>query len=163
MEDYETMNIYAGPGSKVIVTERTVKNGGPWEVENKVKPHLKVGEIYTVERTKVHNYTTNVWLQEIPGVIFNSVNFEDYSEEIEQETLREIKYWHNEIYKDKPGENPITTHTKELKYSYMGNKFTVMISTSEKISEKEFNGMVESFLKSDATGFSQVETYKNLA
>lgn len=69
------MEIFALKGYKVKVTEKTKNNGYQYDV-NKVKEHLELNEIYTVEKTVVDNFNTDVYLQEIPGIRFNSVNFE---------------------------------------------------------------------------------------
>lgn len=73
------MDIYAKKGHKVIVTEQGMRNGWKSDEENVAK-HLKVDGIYTVERTEVSSWSTAVYLQEIPGVRFNSVHFEDYND-----------------------------------------------------------------------------------
>jgi len=63
-------------GHKVKVTEATIKNG--WDYHKKhVEKFLKVGEIYTIERIELHDWHTEVWLQEIPNEVFNSMLFED--------------------------------------------------------------------------------------
>ncbi len=74
------MNIYAKPGSQVKVTGDSFNNG---LTENRVDiaKHLKLGKIYTVLKTKVHNFSSEVYLQEVPGVSFNTVNFEDVKDE----------------------------------------------------------------------------------
>ena len=72
-----TMNIHSKKGDKIIVTEESIKNG----FENSYsRTLLEVGKIYTVESIKIDNYNTHVFLQEIPKIGFNSVNFEDYIE-----------------------------------------------------------------------------------
>jgi len=70
------MNIYALPGTKVMVTEETKKHGHERDQEN-IEKYLEIGKEYTVDHTVIHNWNTNVFLKEFPGVIFNSVNFED--------------------------------------------------------------------------------------
>ncbi|MFY8187672.1 MAG: RNA-binding domain-containing protein [Flavobacterium sp.] len=66
------MNIYALQGHKVICVELNDENA---------KKYLKIGEIYTVRKTIVYNYLTDVYLQEIKGCFFNSVIFEDVAEQ----------------------------------------------------------------------------------
>jgi len=73
------MNICAKKRDKVIVTETTAKNGYEFD-SNNVKKYLEVGKEYTVEDTIVDQYHTTVYLQEIPQIGFNSVNFEDINE-----------------------------------------------------------------------------------
>lgn len=78
------MNIYALPGHRVKVTERTSQAGDSYDAK-KVSEHLEIGKIYTVLRTEVHNWSTDVYLQEFEDfrypsgrpIHFNSVNFED--------------------------------------------------------------------------------------
>ena len=70
------MNIYAKSGHKVVVTEEGMRSGYEPHIAI-AKQYLTVGKVYTVDRTVVDNYHTDVFLQEIPGVAFNSVHFED--------------------------------------------------------------------------------------
>lgn len=73
----ERMDIYAKEGDLVIVTEKSAKSGLEEDVAN-VGKHLKIGKVYTVERTEVGGWCTDVILKEVPGVRFNSVNFVDF-------------------------------------------------------------------------------------
>ncbi len=59
------MNIYALPGYKV----RSAISRG----------NIKKGNEYTVHHTEVAASSTDVFLQELPGTRFNSVNFDDVS------------------------------------------------------------------------------------
>ena len=68
------MDIYAKKGCKVIATN--LDNGHKHHAEQ-ANNLLKKGETYTVERTKVGNWETYVYLKEIPEIGFNSVHFED--------------------------------------------------------------------------------------
>jgi hypothetical protein len=75
------MNIYALKGHKVKVTSESYNNGTKYD-KAKVIAHLDVAkEYYTVYFTEVESYTANVELQEFPGIVFNSVNFEDVEEQ----------------------------------------------------------------------------------
>lgn len=40
------------------------------------KKHLKVGGEYIVKKMIVHNWNTEIFLKEFPGISFNSVQFE---------------------------------------------------------------------------------------
>lgn len=83
-----TMNIYAKPGTKVKVTEQTAKNGLLGDKEQ-VQRLLDIGKEYTVAYTEVGQSRTIVYLQELPGERFNSVNFiEIEAEEKNNEILR---------------------------------------------------------------------------
>lgn len=68
------MNIYAEHGDKVICS--TFAAGYDYHKEVAAK-YLKAGKEYTIEKTVVDNWHTDVYLQEFPGVKFNSVFFED--------------------------------------------------------------------------------------
>ena len=68
------MEIFAVKGHKVVVTDKSRKNGYEYDTE-KVDEHLEVGKEYTVDYTDVGNWSTKVYLVEVPGVSFNSVNF----------------------------------------------------------------------------------------
>lgn len=69
------MNIFSLKGHRVKVTESSAKNGTDYDTR-KVKDYLEIDKIYKVERTEVGAWRTDVYLQEIPDVTFNSVNFE---------------------------------------------------------------------------------------
>ena len=70
------MDIYAEEGTKVIVTEDSIKNGYDL-VEEHARKFLKVGKTYTIESTDVGGWNTDVYLKEFPDEVFNSVSFED--------------------------------------------------------------------------------------
>lgn len=71
------MNIYAKKGDKVILTKESINNGHEHDI-NKCRRYLAESGVYTVHHTEVYSSSTDVYLEEIPGVYFNSVNFEDY-------------------------------------------------------------------------------------
>jgi len=67
------MDIYAEPGTKV----RFAYPDNGYDFHKKVAAkHLTEGEIYTVKITDVGSFHTDVYLNEVPGVAFNSVMFE---------------------------------------------------------------------------------------
>tara|TARA_R110000868_G_scaffold320909_12_gene581952 strand:+ start:176 stop:385 length:210 start_codon:yes stop_codon:yes gene_type:complete len=68
------MNIYAKHGDKVVCDTLDAGYKNDQEVASK---YLKKGERYTIEETNVADWHTNVYLQEFPGIKFNSVFFED--------------------------------------------------------------------------------------
>ena len=68
------MNIYALKGHKVKVSNLSGGYEYHREVANK---HLTIGNHYTIEKTDVDSWNTDVYLKEIPGIAFNSVYFED--------------------------------------------------------------------------------------
>jgi len=70
------MDIYTKPGTKIVVTETSAKNGYTSD-ENKVAAHLTIGVLYTVERMEVDSWSSEVYLEEFPNIPFNSVNFEN--------------------------------------------------------------------------------------
>lgn len=63
------MNIYALKGFLV----RVRKNRDSLRINE----HLKEGKVYTVECTEVHSWHTDVYLQEVPNIDFNPVDFDD--------------------------------------------------------------------------------------
>lgn len=82
------MNIYAKKGDKVKL--KTLNAG--YDSEKEIVLHyLVLNEVYTVSCTEVGDFHTDVYLEEFPGVCFNSVFFEDYKE------LKDAKYWWKEI------------------------------------------------------------------
>lgn len=68
------MNIFALKGHKVKCSN--LSKGYPHQ-QQVAKNHLNIGQEYTIEKTEVDAWSTNVWLQEFPTVKFNSVFFED--------------------------------------------------------------------------------------
>lgn len=70
------MNIYARRGQKVRFVH---PNAGYLPDREKAKKHLVVGAVYTVKKTIVHDWDTEVHLMEISGEHFNSVMFDDVS------------------------------------------------------------------------------------
>lgn len=77
------MNLFALEGYKVRCS---FPNNGTASDKERVKKYLVADEIYTVERTEVHNWNTDVWLKEVPNVIFNSVHFTEVSPQSEEDT-----------------------------------------------------------------------------
>jgi len=71
-----SMNIYSSPGDKVMVTYTTAKNGHLHDKEQ-VRKFLKVPGIYTIKKVTARSWNTEIMLEEVPDVWFNSVNFED--------------------------------------------------------------------------------------
>ena len=68
------MNIYALKGHKVRCDNITA---GFINERETAAEYLKLGQEYTVERTEVGSWKTDVYLVEFPGVAFNSCMFED--------------------------------------------------------------------------------------
>lgn len=79
----DKLNIYALPGFRVKVTSASATWGYGSDQET-VRDHLRVDEIYTVERTEVRDSSTEVYLQEVPDIAFNSVNFVDVDHQAEE-------------------------------------------------------------------------------
>ncbi|MFC1645309.1 hypothetical protein ACFL08_04760 [Patescibacteria group bacterium] len=74
------MNIYAEKGYKVIVTEKSARQGMAHDKTN-VEKYLSINSVYTVASADVGGWNTNIILLEVPDVEFNSVNFEEYIED----------------------------------------------------------------------------------
>lgn len=70
----KTMNIFAEKGTKVKVTEKTKCNGYNIDKDN-IKDYLTIEKEYTVEKTIVDDFSSEVLLEEVPNVYFNTVNF----------------------------------------------------------------------------------------
>lgn len=94
------MNIYALKGHKV----RCINQSSPYEYEaEKARKHLVVGQEYTVDYTEVHNESTDVYLQEIPEVSFNSACFEDVEKQSKEDDVK-----HPDYIKHHPELQPMT-------------------------------------------------------
>lgn len=68
------MDIYARRGTKIVFNNPNA--GYPYDQET-ARKYLKVGSKYTVEWKRVGCFHTDVFLQEVPGVPFNSVLFDE--------------------------------------------------------------------------------------
>lgn len=68
------MDINAKNGVRVIFNN---PNAGYEHHQQQAKEHLVAGDQYTVDRTDVGSWHTDVYLQEVPDVAFNSVLFKD--------------------------------------------------------------------------------------
>jgi len=71
-----SVDIRTKKGQRVAVTKESIKNGIALD-KALAQRYLTVGRVYTVDRTEKAASHTRVWLKEIPGVTFNSVQFED--------------------------------------------------------------------------------------
>lgn len=68
------MDIYAKKGHKVVFAN---PNSGYVGHQKMARKYLTLGKTYTVEKTAVSPWHTDVYLVEVPGIGFNSVLFED--------------------------------------------------------------------------------------
>lgn len=69
------MNIFnASAGSKITFAHP--EKGSTYEREKTAK-HLKVGETYTINKIYIGGFNTDIYLDEVPDVKFNSVMFDD--------------------------------------------------------------------------------------
>ena len=68
------MRIDAPYGTKVKFTHPTY--GWPGDIKQ-AERYLKLGQIYTVLRTVIYDSSTTVYLEEIPRIGFNSVQFDE--------------------------------------------------------------------------------------
>ena len=68
---FASMDIYSRPGTKVTYMG---ENGSEADLRY-ANEHLKLRQLYTIERTRVSGWHTDVYLVEVPGKYFNSVHF----------------------------------------------------------------------------------------
>jgi len=68
---YNSMDIYSEPETRV----RYTGHGGYDHDKRHANKFLTVDAIYTIERTEVGDWHTDVFLKEVPGEVFNSVHF----------------------------------------------------------------------------------------
>lgn len=89
MFDHLWMNIYALKGHKV----RCISLEGPYEYQTeRAQKYLELGKEYTVESTEVHSSSTDVILQEIPNIEFNSTCFEDVIKQSKEDDRKHPDY-----------------------------------------------------------------------
>lgn len=67
------MKIDAQKGTKVVFM---YPNNGYSHDQEIARKHLEKGKEYTVAQVDVGRYETDVYLKEVPGIVFNSVMFE---------------------------------------------------------------------------------------
>jgi MOSC domain-containing protein YiiM len=123
MIDDFRMNIYALKGHQVKCTRLE----SPYEYQTeRAKKYLEIGTIYTVEQTEVHSSSTEVYLQEIPEIAFNSTLFEDVKKQSEKDDQKHPDYWK---YHDKtPLMKIVSTNIGERKeIDWKGKKVTTGI------------------------------------
>lgn len=74
MAQYPDLDIYAPVGTKVrpVFYKGEPYHGSNYDKENVAK-HLKEDGIYTIDSMEVGNWSTDVYLVEVPNVRFNSV------------------------------------------------------------------------------------------
>lgn len=72
LENTKCMNIHSVPGT--LLEFAFPQNGDDKSVQNAQK-YLRFRARYHLENRVVHGYSTDVYLQEFPGIRFNSVQF----------------------------------------------------------------------------------------
>lgn len=70
----DTMDIYSSEGSKVMFKH---ESNGYKSHQETARKYLKLGAVYTVRSTVIGGSHTDVYLNEVPNVAFNSVMFEN--------------------------------------------------------------------------------------
>jgi len=92
------MNIWALKGHKVTVTKKSIRNGYD-RARDRAEKLLIIGNTYTIEKTHVQAFSTDVYLQEFPGIRFNSSTFINVTEQSPEENAKhpEFKTWENSI------------------------------------------------------------------
>ncbi len=68
------MDIHSRKGTKVVFCN---PDSGYEYDQELAKEYLTVGKTYTVNHTEVYDWYTRVCLEEVPGITFNSVLFDD--------------------------------------------------------------------------------------
>lgn len=115
------MNINAKRGDKVIVTLKSIINGYQSDMEKAkrwLEPYEMSRKVYTVDEITIYEWCTNVCVKEIPGVVFNSANFEDY------ESISDLNL------------NPIDPIKKTDEWESNSFKYGIQVLLSEKPVEK---------------------------
>lgn len=113
------MNIYAMPGD--LVKYLFSNKGDHFDIRNGLR-YLEEGRTYTVDYTEPWSIHTNVFLKEVPGVSFNSVQFEDLTEPERPDSWSEVeallmRVKHRRIMKQKI-EQGITTPIHRCLYEF---------------------------------------------
>ena len=83
------MNIFALKGHRV----RCETLGGNYTpCADIAREYLEIGKEYTIEETQVYSWNTEVYLQEFPDVVFNSVFFVDVSKQTQKQDKEHPDY-----------------------------------------------------------------------
>ncbi|MCE7991648.1 MAG: hypothetical protein HEP71_06700 [Roseivirga sp.] len=83
------MNIYALNGHKV----RLIRTDMGYEYQKeRAEKYLKLRGVYTVDYTEVHSGSTEVYLEEVPDLAFNSTCFEDIKPQSPEDDSRHEDY-----------------------------------------------------------------------
>lgn len=89
------MNIFSLKGHKV----KCINLNTGYDYEQKTaQKYLVIGKEYTIDKTNVEGWYTNVYLEEFPNIIFNSTFFEDILEQPLEETEKHPDYKHFKSY-----------------------------------------------------------------
>lgn len=74
-----SMSLDTKKGDKITITDATCNNG--FESDRLlIRKHLKPGENYTVKYVDLGKFYSVVYIEEVPDVAFNTVNFENVTE-----------------------------------------------------------------------------------
>lgn len=79
----EENNIYALKGFQVKI--RSVSEDTMFGTGKAAMEHLRVGNIYTIEKTEVHSWHTKYYFQEVPGIAFASFASDDITVQSEED------------------------------------------------------------------------------
>ena len=69
-----SIDIHSPKGTKIRFV---VPDPLTWGVDANNAKRLILGEIYTVEKTEIHSWHTKLYLQEVPGIPFSTVWFDE--------------------------------------------------------------------------------------
>jgi hypothetical protein len=69
----DIFNIHPGDKVAVIAKDGEVWNGYDSDKRH-VEKHLKIGIVYTISRINIQDWKTDIYLEEVPEIPFNSCN-----------------------------------------------------------------------------------------
>lgn len=77
MSEEKTLDIYAPKGTKVkcLFDENGVVKNGYEADQQHAAEYLKPNKVYVIDKMEVGTWHTSVFLEEFPGIPFNSVHF----------------------------------------------------------------------------------------
>lgn len=100
--EFEEMDIYSEEGTKVVFADPDVKSMYQASAKKNARKYLKFGEEYTIEKTVVHDWHTEVYLKEF-DVPFNSQQFIKYPEKTLSKKVLDEE-WRNKIHSWEKGD-----------------------------------------------------------
>lgn len=91
----KVMDINSKEGTKVVYNHDSTR--GDEQDRLKTLSYLTIGKVYTVNKVKIGSWKSKVELKEVPGVLFNTVLFDNF-EEVKEQPIDDVTLKMKNIY-----------------------------------------------------------------